>query len=194
MNKNSLLTVILILCIGIGIAYWMKNNQKDGAVDAPKNEWNDWSQDKKSNDSNNWEKYNEIQNNPEPEVNSGPPAPPPGVSAASYKDALNLSKNHKKPVLLFFTANWCGYCRQMKADTLSNTQVKNNMKDFIFYEVNTDREQSLARQYGVRGLPTYKVINSEEKVLAEGSGFKEPRDFIAWLQGVLNRINPFKKS
>jgi thiol:disulfide interchange protein len=177
MNKNSLLIVIAILAAGIVAAYWFKT-QSPQAVESQQQQnqdWNDW------NSGPNQQSQAPIQ----------PPAAQPEVPAlpskpASYENAMQLSKTHKKPVLLFFTADWCSYCQKMKSQTFSDAQVKKAMDNVIYYEVNVDKERAIAQKWGVRSMPTYKIVDGSEKVLAADSGFKPPAQFITWLKGVAN--------
>lgn len=72
-----------------------------------------------------------------------------------------------KPVLLDFYADWCGPCKMM-APVL--TQLKEKMGDRIrILKIDVDKNQSLAAQYQVRGVPTL-VLMQQQNVVWKQSG------------------------
>ncbi|MGB1404048.1 MAG: thioredoxin [Flavobacteriaceae bacterium] len=76
-----------------------------------------------------------------------------------------LSDN--KPVLLDFYADWCGPCKMM-APVL--TQLKEKMGDRLrILKIDVDKNQSLAAQYQVMGVPTL-VLMQHQNVVWKQSG------------------------
>jgi putative thioredoxin len=67
-----------------------------------------------------------------------------------------LEASKQVPVLVDFWASWCGPCK-MLAPTLTKLADAYNGR-FMLAKVNTDEEPRLAREYGVRALPTVKVF------------------------------------
>ena len=60
--------------------------------------------------------------------------------------------NNEKPVLVDFYATWCGPC-QMLSPILK--QVKDNLGERItIIKIDVDKNQQMAAQYQVRGVPT----------------------------------------
>lgn len=86
---------------------------------------------------------------------------------ANFKDVINSSEN----VLVDFHATWCGPCQTL-APILE--EVKNDVGDSLrIVKVDVDKNQQLAAQMGVRGVPSlffYKngqLIKSASGVLAK---------------------------
>ncbi len=89
-----------------------------------------------------------------------------------YDVALEKAKKENKPVMVFFTTSWCGYCKKMKKSTFTDDNVYSVMTEsFILavvdggsmYKVKvTDKvgkaseitEKQLSRAFGVKGYPT----------------------------------------
>lgn len=152
-------------------AVHIKQNDKDGNW-----KWDDnWS---------NHDRHTNVDNNV-----VVPPAPEPPnenfqVVSTSYESALKDSANYKKPILIFMEADWCSWCKKMERQTLTDSNVKEAMKKFVFLKVNVDREQSVYRKFGGNGIPCYAITNSKEETLKKGAGFKSPDEFVSWLKSL----------
>jgi len=180
MNKNSLLIVILILVGSTAAAYYFKTHASASVNESQQQQnWNDW--DKKNAN---------PPSNKNAEVSPSAPQTKPSAPPTTYQEALSASKLSDTPVLLIFSADWCHYCQDMKKTTFKDADVIKEMANFVVYEVNVDKEKAIAAKYAIRGMPTYKIVNANESVIAETSGFKKPKDFINWLR---NSIPLLKK-
>ncbi|MEX1383920.1 thioredoxin [Lutibacter sp.] len=78
------------------------------------------------------------------------------------KKSFNDIINQEVPVLVDFTADWCGPCKSM-APVLK--QLKSELKDTIsIIKINVDKNQSLAAKYQVQGVPTFIVFKQGKQV------------------------------
>ncbi len=73
-----------------------------------------------------------------------------------------LQGSQQQPVLVDFWADWCQPCR-MLMPILSNLAEQYNGQ-FILAKINSDQNQELAAQYGVRSLPTVKLFKNGQPV------------------------------
>jgi thiol-disulfide isomerase/thioredoxin len=81
--------------------------------------------------------------------------------AAVYERALARHRQSRKPMLLYFYTDWCGYCRRFDRDILSSTEFSRYLKDVIAVRINPElgtSERALAGQYGVTGYPSFFVL------------------------------------
>ncbi len=103
------------------------------------------------------------------------------LSAAFYDDdfkvLLRQATKHNKPVLLFFTANWCQPCQQLKATSFSNETVASVMS-LKYMAKMVDVEQfigmDIADLYQVRQYPTILLLNKEGKEILRLKGYYPP--------------------
>lgn len=80
--------------------------------------------------------------------------------------ALNKARELNRPVLLEFTAPWCGVCRTMHRDVLSQPAVEARIaSSFVPARVNVDHYPNLGKQFGITGLPTIAVVSPDGRCL-----------------------------
>lgn len=83
------------------------------------------------------------------------------VQAENF-DVLVLQNSHKIPVLVDFWATWCNPCQTLIPMLHKLAEEMNGQ--FLLAKVNSDEQQALTAQYGVRSLPTVKLFKNGEVV------------------------------
>lgn len=97
------------------------------------------------------------------------------------KSNFNDIINSETPVLVDFFADWCGPC-QVLAPILK--QVKDELGDKVkIVKIDVDKNQPLAVQYQVRGVPTM-ILFKNGKQLWRQSGVLQKN-------AVINAINQY---
>jgi thioredoxin 1 len=83
--------------------------------------------------------------------------------------------NSEKPVLVDFFATWCGPC-QMLSPILK--EVKDSLGEEVsIIKIDVDKNQALAAQYQVRGVPTM-LLFQKGKILWRQSGVLSKQQII----------------
>lgn len=85
------------------------------------------------------------------------------MSKVSFQDLIN----DEKPVLVDFTATWCGPC---KAFSPILQEFKDEMKGKVrIIKIDIDKNQGFATEMGIRGVPTVHLYqNGDLKWSASG--------------------------
>ncbi|MFI1184987.1 thioredoxin [Streptomyces californicus] len=88
------------------------------------------------------------------------------------------------PVLVEFTADWCGPCRQL-APVLR--EIAHEEADRLrIVQVDVDRRPSIAARYGVLAMPTLMLFRAGEPVASIG-GARPKRKLLQELADALDR-------
>jgi thiol:disulfide interchange protein DsbD len=91
----------------------------------------------------------------------------------SFANGLAIAKKEKKPVMVDFYAEWCGWCKKLDKTTYLDQKVIGLSKKFICVKVDTDKDQESPAKYGVRGLPTIVFFNSKGEVTKQAVGYQD---------------------
>ena len=102
----------------------------------------------------------------------------------SYAEALKESRRTHKPIVLIFSASWCGPCKQMKSEVYPSSAVKPYHDKFVWAYLDTDETSNsqTAQQFKVRSIPHIEVINAAGNSFYQQTGGSSPEDFAASLE------------
>ncbi|ADK30183.1 protein-disulfide reductase DsbD family protein [Brachyspira pilosicoli] len=98
----------------------------------------------------------------------------------SYTEALELSKQNNKPILIDFSAVWCANCYELKEKVFVNEELKKFIDDnLIFTEVDVDKYKNISDEYNVKWLPWIIVIDRDKNILYTKNSFSSFDDKMA---------------
>eukprot|EP01130_Rhizamoeba_saxonica_P018148 TRINITY_DN89_c0_g1_i1.p1 TRINITY_DN89_c0_g1~~TRINITY_DN89_c0_g1_i1.p1 ORF type:complete len:468 (-),score=116.60 TRINITY_DN89_c0_g1_i1:48-1406(-) len=66
-----------------------------------------------------------------------------------------------KPIIIDFTATWCGPCRRLEPHFV---QLASTHKNVLFVQVDVDELAPIAQEYDIQAMPTMKVVHNGEEL------------------------------
>lgn len=107
-------------------------------------------------------------------------------SKTAFRSAQKSALSSGKPLLVDFTAAWCGACKELDKHTFADAQVNREAGRFVAVKVDaTDDEnptvKSIMSELHVVGLPTVLLFDSKGREAARFNDFVPPAEFLAAL-------------
>ncbi len=115
-----------------------------------------------------------------------------------YTVGYQQAQSAGKPMLVFFTARWCGFCHQMQSEAFADDRVVRLSERFVCILVDADDEPGVCEEFQVQAFPTVQFLSPRGVPLNRVSG-KTPGDALALqmqaaLQATASRVGFEKKN
>ncbi len=105
-----------------------------------------------------------------------------------YERGYSEARRQNKPLLLFFTAQWCHYCHQMADEALTNDQVVGLSERFVCVLVDADAAPDVCRQFHVARFPTIQFVSPQGTVLNRLEGKRPGHQVTMAMQAALQTV------
>lgn len=100
----------------------------------------------------------------------------------SIEEAQAAAEKSQKPVMLYFTTDWCGWCKIMEKEAFSEKQCIAQAS--LYHPVKIDAEKEgveLAKKYQIEAFPTFVFLKPNGEVIATIAGYRKPDE---WLERI----------
>jgi thiol:disulfide interchange protein DsbD len=103
--------------------------------------------------------------------------------------AVERARAEKRPMIVDFTAEWCGACKKLAKETLSDPRVMQKASNFVAVKVDATNDEdpqvdAVKDKYKVKGLPTLVIYDSTGAERKRFNDFVPAEEFLAALDGV----------
>ena len=124
----------------------------------------------------------------------------PKIEWLTYDQGLARAKQDNKPIIIDFTASWCGWCKKMERETFSDSGVINYVLShyvpvkvwgddttkagMVTHQGERMRQSALTQVYNVRGFPTFWFLDSQGGKIGPVVGYKTKDQFLPLIEYV----------
>jgi thiol:disulfide interchange protein DsbD len=103
--------------------------------------------------------------------------------------AVTKAQAEKRPMLVDFTAEWCGACKKLSKETFSDPRVAQKAATFVALKVDATNDEdpqvdAVKGKYKVVGLPTVVIYDSKGNERKRFNDFVPADTMLAALQGI----------
>jgi uncharacterized protein YyaL (SSP411 family) len=103
-------------------------------------------------------------------------------------DVLRVAQQERRPVLLFITASWCHFCRDMEATTWADPAVAAAIAEHVIaVRLDKDDRPDIDARYGQGGWPSTVVLSPDGETLGGGT-WLEPHEVVALVTDAARRV------
>ncbi len=109
-----------------------------------------------------------------------------------YKSALAEAKKTGKPMLVVFSATWCGPCQANKKNVYPSEAVQPYHDKFVWAYLDVDEaaNKKVAQEFGVNGIPHIQFLDKTGKPIDKVVGGSQPEAFAKKLEEVAAKAGP----
>ena len=101
-------------------------------------------------------------------------------NSIDYEEALKISKQNGKYILIDFSAVWCANCFELKEKVFGIEELKKFIDDnLIFVEVDVDKRKDIAKEFNIKWLPYIIIIDENKNILYSKNSFSSFDEKIA---------------
>ena len=105
-----------------------------------------------------------------------------------YQTGYEKALREGKPMLVFFTAEWCHFCHQMANEAFTHDQVVSLSERFVCILVDADSEPEVCKQFRVQGFPTIQFLSPRGVPLNRIVGKKPGHQLMMAMQAALQTV------
>ncbi|HEY3594307.1 MAG TPA: thioredoxin family protein, partial [Polyangiaceae bacterium] len=108
---------------------------------------------------------------------------------ASESAARTRAETEHRPMLVDFTAEWCGACKELARITFADPKVMVEANRFVAVRVDATNDEdasvdAIKDHYGVVGLPTVIVLGSDGRERTRLTEFMPPERFLDLIRNI----------
>lgn len=102
-------------------------------------------------------------------------------------EGLRLAKETGKPAMLYFTADWCGPCVELKKYVFSDKRVAAASSRLVNIYIDVDKNYDTLAAYKVRGIPAIFFLKPGGEIAERFSGDRSVAGFVKQMNAVADK-------
>ena len=99
----------------------------------------------------------------------------------NFSTARESARTRNKPILLYFTASWCGPCQEMRRSVWTDRRVADALSSYVTVRIDIEKQPDLARQYHTESIPQFFLMDSDGNIERSETGGLDVDQFLSWI-------------
>ncbi len=110
----------------------------------------------------------------------------------SVEEAFREAENSGKPVFLYWGAEWCPPCHELKATIFKRPEFIRQSRLFVmvYLDGDTERAQQFGERFGVMGYPTVILFSPGGEEITRIPGGMDIQQYVGVMDLALNSLRP----
>jgi thiol:disulfide interchange protein len=105
----------------------------------------------------------------------------------NHAEGLRLARESGKPVMVYFTADWCAPCVQLKKYVFTDKKVIEASGRLINIYIDVDRDYDMLTEYKVRGIPAIFFLNPQGEIITQFTGDRSAGGFVKQMTAIADK-------
>lgn len=103
-----------------------------------------------------------------------------------YDRGMAEAKSQSKPVMLFVTTTWCGWCKKLAEEDFNDPEIRKLLSEkFVLAIVDGDTESGPAAKLGAQGFPYIVFQDPAGNKIGVCEGYKPAKEFKPLVESAL---------
>jgi thiol:disulfide interchange protein len=99
-----------------------------------------------------------------------------------FDAAMADAQTTHKPVLAYFTADWCGPCQTLKHTIFADPDVDESLHAFYAVKIDIDENPKLRERFGIESLPQFLILDADGKIRKRTIGAMDTAAFLKFIE------------
>ena len=115
----------------------------------------------------------------------------PGYSVnwvSDYHLGMKQASQEEKAAMLFFTADWCAPCVELKKYIFTDPKVVEASRPLINISIDVDAYRQVMQEYKVRGIPAIFFYNPLNQKTRKFSGARSVKNFVKHMKTATENV------
>ncbi len=103
----------------------------------------------------------------------------------TYEAGIQDAREENKPLLVYFWAIWCQYCRKLHEEVYPDEEVSKILEeDFVLVAIDLDTNNRAAQRFGVQYPPHLLFLTPEEETITRIPGYLPKEELLPILENI----------
>jgi thioredoxin:protein disulfide reductase len=103
-------------------------------------------------------------------------------------EGLKQADTTGKPTMLYFTADWCAPCLELKKHVFTDKRVAEASLRLVNVYIDVDKNPDALTRYKVRGIPAIFFLSPKGEMIARFSGDRSVGNFVRQMTTIADQF------